>query len=312
MTLVLSLAQASQILHVSDRLVTSVAAGRPQSVHSPLENKTIIFLLRDAVGVLGYTGSAYVGHQNTDHWLAELLAGKPITNGWSVSFGKSKAERLNNVIWRMKNAVANLGVGRQLTVCMTGFHARRSYTFPFAIEFSGRTTRANDGAWMRPPRTRAQTTLFSAIGDPPPLAELMRTIREAADAAKESSKNPLQVGVVAAVRKRSQDSPFVGPHLMSVFIHHPSRRLIEWEFVPAQPHHAVLTTPTGGALFAAEFSPWLIAPGAIQAPSIGTGHGSMHVAGWEIRQVGQPRPLHTSTGSILYATSRQTRIPPPR
>jgi hypothetical protein len=66
-------------LEVSDRLVSG-------GMKDPLANKNVIYLCRDAVVSMGYTGFAYglsESNENTptDEWLAEVLWGEPIPRG---------------------------------------------------------------------------------------------------------------------------------------------------------------------------------------------------------------------------------------
>ena len=71
MNLILTFASAFYVMHVGDRLVTVTA-----KEFDPVANKNVIYLERDAVATIGYTGRAYVDQIPTDQWLAEKLAAR--------------------------------------------------------------------------------------------------------------------------------------------------------------------------------------------------------------------------------------------
>lgn len=68
MTLILTLVTPSQVLQVSDRLVT-----RGTSRFDEFANKNVIFLAKNALVTIGYSGLAYLDGVPTDHWLAEQI-----------------------------------------------------------------------------------------------------------------------------------------------------------------------------------------------------------------------------------------------
>jgi hypothetical protein len=72
MTLHLTLATAQYVLQVSDRL-TSLDPGKRR--WDPLANKNVIYIARDGLISVGYTGAAYVGGLPTDTWIAQTLRG---------------------------------------------------------------------------------------------------------------------------------------------------------------------------------------------------------------------------------------------
>src|SRR4051794_23401448 len=74
MTLILSVAGPIGVVQVSDRLTSFVSGGRRRP-HDPLANKTVLFLAKDAVAALSYTGKAYLDGIPTDQWMAERIRG---------------------------------------------------------------------------------------------------------------------------------------------------------------------------------------------------------------------------------------------
>jgi hypothetical protein len=72
MTLHLTLATAEYVLQVSDRLTSLDPGKRPWD---PLANKNVIYVARNGLISIGYTGAAYIGVLPTDTWIAQTLRG---------------------------------------------------------------------------------------------------------------------------------------------------------------------------------------------------------------------------------------------
>jgi hypothetical protein len=77
MTLILLYVDRSHVLQVGDRLVSqkwTYPSGRSiYTPHEPLANKTVVYVARDAIATISYTGVAYLNGTNTDNWIAETL-----------------------------------------------------------------------------------------------------------------------------------------------------------------------------------------------------------------------------------------------
>lgn len=71
MTLVLTGTASSAVCQVTDRLVTRKITGEG---FDALANKNVVFLARDGLVTLGYTGLAYLEGEPTDRWFARKLA----------------------------------------------------------------------------------------------------------------------------------------------------------------------------------------------------------------------------------------------
>jgi hypothetical protein len=72
-TQILSLLTPRYVLQVSDRLVSQRRPGRPLTKHDSKFNKHILFMAKDAVVSIGFTGLAYLDNVPTDQWLASVL-----------------------------------------------------------------------------------------------------------------------------------------------------------------------------------------------------------------------------------------------
>src|SRR5260221_2095551 len=88
MTLILSHLSRAFVLQSSDRLVTRLNPGRAPSPFDPLANKTILYLARDAIVAMGYTGPAYIGKLTTDDWIVKTLTGVDVTQDFGIRTGK--------------------------------------------------------------------------------------------------------------------------------------------------------------------------------------------------------------------------------
>src|SRR6476469_5543563 len=78
MTLVLSYITRGYAFQVSDRLLTR-RIGTSQKQFDVLSNKNVVYLARDALVSLGYTGWAYLDGIPTDQWIAQKLAGDDLS-----------------------------------------------------------------------------------------------------------------------------------------------------------------------------------------------------------------------------------------
>jgi hypothetical protein len=90
-TLILTYVSPLLAVQVSDRLLTFPADG---TAFDHASNKTLVYIARDAVVTIGYSGDAYMYRTPTDQWLAELLTGLPLTGsgprggGVAMHFGR--------------------------------------------------------------------------------------------------------------------------------------------------------------------------------------------------------------------------------
>jgi hypothetical protein len=130
------MATYGEVVQVSDRQVTSVVNGTPRAIYSALENKSVIFLGTDCVGVLGYTGSAYIDGAPTDEWLANLVANRTLPAAAYLGASIPRHHlRLNKILWRIQSALNTLQLGQSeiVAVDVAGYRCRRRYIVPFIV-----------------------------------------------------------------------------------------------------------------------------------------------------------------------------------
>ena len=73
MTLVLTLVTTRYVMQVADRLVTTDG-----KKFDPASNKSLIYLAKNAIVTIGYSGLAYLDGIPTDEWIAQTLWGKEL------------------------------------------------------------------------------------------------------------------------------------------------------------------------------------------------------------------------------------------
>lgn len=316
MTMIVNYASPQSVLHVSDRRVTAARPNQKPSVHSPVENKTIIFLIRDAVGVVGYTGSAYIGDTPTDQWIAETLAPHtkmPNGDRFVASMGGRRSLRLNVLVWRLREALRSARLpprARMITVSVAGYRIRRKYCVPFYMEISWPPSWKRSLFYMRMPSNKSQRILLAQVGAEMPSDELIEHIRGQAEAARSNDNAVILKGITEAVRTNASRTPLVGSDLMTVEIPNPNvSQTITWRFEPSSKHNGQIVGPGVQIPFDAVYSPWIITPGATYAPSIGTGHFDIGCGNWAIR-CGSDE-AHPGRRGLLFAVSSQQRLRKP-
>jgi hypothetical protein len=87
MTLILSYAAKGYVCQVSDRLVSKRYPSGAIPPHDPWFNKQILYLARDGLFTVGFSGLGYVGDIPTDQWIASILANEPLKAGGRRSGG---------------------------------------------------------------------------------------------------------------------------------------------------------------------------------------------------------------------------------
>lgn len=316
MTLVLAVTTPETMYHVSDRQVTSLRTRGATSVHSSVENKTLIFICKDAVGTIGYTGVAYIDGQPTDQWLANILApqpaGAPSLGNFAFGGRGMGAIRLQTLIWRLRNALgaARLPLRAQfLEVGLSGFRIRRHRCVPFHVKLAWKRSDPQISGFMRRARSLDERCVVTELGDVFPHGQVIQQINTGAVASSTVGPHRLLAGMVHAVRVRSTQTKTVGANLMTVVIPHPAlSREIVWKFEPATLHNAQLVSGKQSLEFPAVYSPWILTPVSVSCPTVGTGGLSVHANGWTVTCSSE---APTSPRGILFAASHQERTKSP-
>lgn len=276
MTLILSLTTPSAVCHASDRRVTLLRSDSSSSIHSTVENKSLIFICRDAVGILGYTGLAYIDCQPTDQWIASQLLRLPNEAPWlsghMVSTVGIGALTLNTLVWRLHQALARLNLPREapyLEIMGAGYRRRRSRTETFLVGIDRNPSGVRLSSRMRSPRSRTDQVQLAQIGDGADGQEPWHHVNEGIRAANAGPWG-FPSALVHAIRERSKQTHTVGRDVMTVIIRNSPPREITWHFHPSEPHDAVLTLGERNFPVEAVYSPWILGPSIIWCPTVAT------------------------------------------
>lgn len=291
MTLILSRFSRLFVLQVTDRLVTQ--AGKP---FDAISNKNLVYIARDGILALGYTGVAFLDGIPTDHWMAEKLTGGAIKNPrrpGTLQFGplakwcsvglaeQVLASELNasfsklTVIPIAKRLPFEIqivgwqwGRGKRPRPFLSSIQKREN-TSAFILTHSVRHLGRNFFVAVSP----EANTHF--IGKPSLLASL-RGIKCADDAERALAK---------AIHEASLRTPLIGPNCMSILLPPPHLRQARIRYIGAPAFAQLISAsdPARRLTFPAAFSPWVIGPGLIHAPSIISGGFTDNVGGFEVR-----------------------------
>jgi hypothetical protein len=274
-TLIISAATQRFVVHASDRLLTKRIAGKVR-VHSDVENKSLIVCCRDAIFVLGYTGTAYVERVITDEWLASRIAAKDLSGRFMSAAPGIGSVRLNAILRRielgLRSAVLPLGAP-YLGISVSGVRKRGNYIRPFIREFERNRSVCKADGYMRHPRS-AHAHVISQIGDPVDDSQLRLTIGKEFGSHGISAE-AFRRGMLKAIRAKAKVSAFVGDEVMTITIGRtPECWDVVWTFEAPAPRYGVLVGKDGqvSAPLDAFFSPWIITPALIMKPAVGNGH----------------------------------------
>jgi hypothetical protein len=83
MTLIFASVSWAGVLQVTDRLVTQ-SIGRRNRPYDPASNKNLVFLTRNGVATIAYTGLSFLDagkRIHTDQWTAEAMIGRSLSHG---------------------------------------------------------------------------------------------------------------------------------------------------------------------------------------------------------------------------------------
>lgn len=304
MTVILSFACPAFALQASDRLVTARRPGQPDRVHSDAENKAVIFVCHDAVGVIGYTGTAYVRGEPTDQWIANSLAphmgGLPRECGGIGSLGDGlRNAAFRALLERLRLGLIALPVNSPLLeIAATGFRVcHRNHIAPFIVTLRS----GHDGPTIRGRSRRLRTrnvALTSQSGDLPP-GNFWMQIKAQVDASTLQPDEAVRQALISTIRTRGAEVTTVGRDIMTVRIANPlSERTIEWSYEPQEEAHAI-------------YSPWVLLPHAVQCPTAGTEAVALSADGWTVGP--RPKDVENQRSALFTrSVSGQSRVRPPR
>lgn len=305
------------MLQVSDRLVT-----RGQQSFDPLANKSILYCANNGILAMAYTGMAFLGHTPTDQWLADVLIGNRLESHLrlpvigpgpmrSVDVGQALikvTEALNNAPVETKLRVHWIAQSFDLLIVGWQWTARRSRPILASIckDTNSTTFRLEYRAryWFYERRG-----LRFYVGAAPAGNIDRPAIRALSDRLVNRQPDEAEMILVEAVRDTAKRMPQVGPHCMSVLIMPPNVGSARVRYLPlGSPANASLERSDGKTInFPVGYSPWIVGPGLISAPSVLSGGMELVLGPYKVVLEAPSQP-----GPVLFYAGGQKRPAPPR
>jgi hypothetical protein len=288
-------ASKSYTLFVSDRLVSG------GTKNDPTANKNLIYLARDAIVAIGYAGRAYHPSNSnvpSDEWMAELLWGKPILRGAdgvapsTLVFDNAghvlKVGQAIKLLQReLQNAFAQLNPKQrraaQFHLVVSGLRQSRFGTNLVLTQLiKKRDAIVIESVPRYINRLRNRTCVLSFPDGYMSTAQMDQIGTRLKCLTPDESESVF----VDQIRLVSSEHPDrVGPHCLSILLPHPKYGdPIRVRFIPTVEHSATLTSRSlsfGTRTAPVAFSPWIVGPDLLCAPSL--------MIGTHAVQIGQTR-----------------------
>lgn len=295
MTLIISVSCREFYCMVSDRLISLVHPHRGFSgVHDAISNKNLLVRAINGEFAIGYTGSAYVGNEPTDQWLASILTGYVFDGDVPIFAGAVRPDRtVQEHIAALRDAIAKLAKDNAITLAIVGFKDFQRHSISFSATIGpGSSYR---GAFT--PRKRGRDFQLFAVGAVPPKHLTDQAIARMMDGNTFATTDPERILSVLTdvIRATAQCVPTVGPDVMQIM----RCRIVDqdcrfYRFVPATP----------GVW---SYSPWIIGAGMVCGPNRTNLAGWVLGPGFPVEDLSE-RPEVAPTG--VFAVPLERRLPP--
>ena len=292
MTLILAQASRWFALQVGDRLVTR--AGR---AFNRVSNKNVLFRAQDAIVTFGYTGFAYLEGTTTDQWIAEVLNGQAFPRRErppSLQLGAAPLrcthigpalQRLEVRLRQTFAAMSHRADARTMMVEVLGSGwqwSRRHPPRPILVGLRKQAGTLDVTVW-RSVRHVGRGYQFAATPEVNLQTSDVDVIRSGLRGIQ--SPDDAEQVMVRAIRAVSKRLSSVGPDCMSILIPPPAVGWARIRYIPVAPAGLVLRSRSDGRIVTtapASFSPWVVAPGLVHAPSVLAGHMTLHAGDFTV------------------------------
>jgi hypothetical protein len=261
-TQTLTFVRGDVVTHVADRLVSR--GGAPWD---PESNKTVIFTGDLGVGVISYSGAAFIGPRHTDELIASAVAGENVEDALAdsaiVMGGARAIPDVGQVALRVARRLEREGDAAQVPELLLPQFVAAGWKWrlrrpnmavgiePFAfvaVRRQGRGKYAIADQWNgRDPR--------AAIVVPVPRGWIPNSVgkglvQRLSGAAPES----VTALLIEATREAARSAPAIGTDVMAITIHQPTAQ------------RDVLVHFDGTPSVHGSWSPWVVAPDYLQGP----------------------------------------------
>lgn len=314
MTLIITKTSIHYSIIVADRLLTVVGSGDPFDTRA---NKCIVFGARDGIIAIAYSGFGYIGEVPSDQWIAERLIGEVFSRSErlpAICFrDPKKALDIGRSIERLRTALNNakedIPLNRRFTwanmsmdVLAVGWQwYRRKRPRPVMIHL-GKRAGSNSFMVNRTSRHEFSGGRFRIgviPGEHVTQDELSLLSNEV------SSKAPNDVEQILGnfIVEKAEHVQQIGNELTSILVTPPNLRRVLVRFLSSEtPTELIRTGYRRWSRASISYSPWILCPGVVSAPSrvVGGGH-VVECGGYRVELQGQLDP------NILGAFSSQSR-----
>lgn len=285
MTLIVSQLCRGFVAQVTDRLVVTQQYGAPPARFDPLANKNIVYLARDAIVSIAYTGLAFIGQLSTDDWIVEKLTRINPLEEFGIRTGSlPQWLDIGQAMRLLEGELNNSEVARNnanFDLVITGWKWKNGRRSP-----EGRRQPVPMAWWLqKPANSRFESfqhlkrhwhwsgrVYFHSAPDSNFSPEQLGVLGDKARAAK---PDLIEQTIVDAVREVSFQNPYVGPNCMSILLAPPQvRAYARIKFFQYERHTARLQSQNFiSDDLPAAYSPWIIGNGLAAKPSafLGTG-----------------------------------------
>jgi len=279
-------------------------ASRP---HDILSNKALLCRLPDALIAISYTGPAYVHTLPTDQWIAQTISG--------VSYdtpSKPSALAIGNIGTKIPIGLMLLRLKNEFNSMISNLSNRQRTqwkSYLFAIVIDG--WQWNSKVHYRPVLYR----LVKPLGSTRIVIEMkprnwyvdrrVKVIMSPSGHLHDSELKHLSSDIYGVpppvalsrmadtIQLVSSRSSLVGPHSVAIWLPPPTRRYAEVHYIPGT---------RAPDQFPVAYSPWVVGPGYVHAPSEIVGDYSDQIGNWKIKFV---HPFRSTGGGSVDGQRRK-------
>ena len=313
MTLILTRASKNYVLQVTDRLVT-----RGRAPSDTLANKNILYCARNAIVTIGYTGLGYLDEMPTDQWIVEKLTGKKTVyhDDKPAAFGSGKLEQWLDIGLSMRLLKTEFEKAATRAVRSEWRPAWKAQNFDLCVVGWQWYTRKRRFRPLSLALTKARgSTSFQVVEEPrywhfrgdritevpkkrfvfklgaAPAENIQSSdLRELLLHLEDKRSDEAEAVMVNCIRDAAETLPVVGRDCISIVLLPPPTARGRVRYMPATRSEAILTSKTERTRLPAAFSPWLVGPNSVWAPSIMGGTCHARLGFYEIAMEGPELP----------------------
>ena len=313
MTLNLGLTHPFGAFLVTDRLVTD-----DRATIDAAANKNLVYLARNGILAIGYTGFAYIDNAPTDQWLAETLLDTRFDRGGQMAniMGAShQVLTIAEAIVAVRNAVSGAApliadrfrsqwLPSEFDVLSVGYEWNDEEWWCVIHGVSKAAGEAECSTTSVQRRLGLMAAPASTSG-----SEQLEAINQAI--ARATSASEVENALVSGVRSAANEHRTVGRDCLVIQLGLPGTASAVVRFSPQDPDKSKEAIPVGYRLqrtMPIAYSPWVIGPGMVHPPSRLVGDQEAVFENHYTVTLKGARP----TGPIVGASSSQRRRSPPR